>query len=226
MNNHLIPANSWVKIIFLFTTVITISVSGIIVNVISLGLLNTAMMNRQLTNHWGKTITKLLPFFLVYHLMGTICAIPFPEQILFSLRIISFLFLSNFVLYAFSLHTILADFNRIKEWRGFQDIIMFGLTTNEFIRIFMERNKDLSKTKSNGRLSNGLGALFFSFERTWDERDQVQSTAKERYILSKSCMERPFSYFNLVFFLLILIDVSIIFRFPVNYDQILSSICI
>ncbi|MBN2829194.1 MAG: hypothetical protein JXR56_02610 [Candidatus Cloacimonetes bacterium] len=222
--SKLIELNSWFKLLFVILTAYTVSVSTVLVNMFLFTIAWLHTGDHGLLTQWKRTLIKFLPFFIAYHLLGLISSIPFPTQILFSCRIVFFLYLSNFLLRSFSLDSVIADAGILKRNPLFRGLVHFILNTSSFIHEFSTANKQLTETGNRDIIKKGIDLLIVSLAGAWENKELINESSLERLDEAMSSPSRQFKLSNISLLFPIILDLMIIFDLPFNYDQIFSSI--
>ena len=222
----LIDSNSWVKIFLILVSIVSVTITSFGKQSAIIILTLIVLSNKHILKSWFKITIKLIPFLIVYFIMAMLSGIEYLTQLQFGVIFIYFLFISCFILNSFTLKGIIADSVALKKSELFSSTLLFCLTTEKFISQFIKRNTELTKSIRLTQIHKGLELFISSLELTWKEKETIGQSAHEDLAKALDTPSRSFKHFNLMLFLLILFDISVITNFPVNYDTILSTISI
>jgi hypothetical protein len=175
--NFFVTQNIWIKLsILLLGSVAAVAVPARALYYLLVISLFYFIVSPSIVIHLLAGLKAILPFLATYSLFATILAVPFPDILVFILRMI--ILVSFLVYFIASLHInrVLEDIQPLKKHKLFHIIIYYVLSTLLYLKqlVTYYRSRDMIN-QTSGKRQFMISGLVDAIHTNWQLRDNLQS---------------------------------------------------
>ncbi len=220
----LLLVNSYIKsILIIIALVAAVVAKDIFIIFAQLIVFSLLVFDKELIRNWGSIMLRLMPFFLSYHILALLFKTDYNNSIFFSTKMSLLVLISCFVFTSFDAKTILTDLKNITHLRVVRSSLGLMLLCGSIIDRFIEYNKAHVSEIQNKSIGTIVSAYTNSFVEVWESKELIQEQV-ESEIHSKITNMKPRTWRDVPLVLLIIIMLTFITNYPINYAEIFSTI--
>jgi hypothetical protein len=175
--NFFVKQNIWIKLaILLLGSVAAVAVPAKALNYL-LGIsFFYFLVSPGIINHLLAGLKAILPFLAAYSLFATVLSIPFPDILVFILRMIVLVFFLVYFIASLHINRVLEDIQPLKKHKFFQNILFYALSTLLYLKQLVDyyRSRDM-RNQTSGKKQFMLSGLVDAIHTNWQLRDNIQS---------------------------------------------------
>jgi len=175
--NFFVKQNIWIKLaILLLGSVAAVAVPAKALNYL-LGIsFFYFLVSPGIIKHLLAGLKAILPFLATYSLFATVLSIPFPDILVFILRMIVLVFFLVYFIASLHINRVLEDIQPLKKHKFFQNILFYTLSTLLYLKQLVDyyRSRDM-RNQTSVKKQFMVSGLVDAIHTNWQLRDNIQS---------------------------------------------------